>query len=379
MPDAPIYLDYQATTPLDPRVLDAMLPFYRQRFGNPHSANHAYGWQAEEAVETARRHVAKLIGARPAEIIFTSGATEANNLSIKGMACPGCHIVTVATEHECVLAAAEAVERGGTRVTYLPVGADGLIDPSRVAASLTPETVLVSVMAVNNDIGVIQNIQEIAALAHTQGALFHSDAAQAVGKIALDVAAETIDLMSLSAHKIYGPMGIGALYVRTGVLERLQPQLHGGGQERGLRSGTLPTALCVGFGEACRIALLEFEAEAGRLLAARDRLLAQLSEAAPDMVVNGSLTQRIPGNLNIAFPGIEAEALIASLPELALATGSACSSAVNEPSHVLTALGLSPALAAGSLRIGFGRFTTDEDLDRAGELISKAVKELRAC
>ena len=379
MRDAPIYLDYQATTPLDPRVLDAMLPFYRERFGNPHSATHAYGWQAEEAVEAARRHVARLIGAKPAEIIFTSGATEANNLAIKGLAKPGGHIVTVATEHECVLAAAEAVERGGMRVTYLPVMADGLIDLDQVTAALTPETVLVSVMAVNNDIGVIQNIQEIAALAHTRGVAFHSDAAQAAGKIALDVRAQNIDLMSLSAHKLYGPMGLGALYVHAGMADRLKPLAHGGGQERGLRPGTLPTPLCVGFGEACRIALAEFEAEAARLLAMRDRLLEQLRASAPDMVVNGSLTRRIPGNLNIAFPGIEAESLIARLPELALATGSACSSAVNEPSHVLTALGLSPELAAGSLRIGFGRFTTEAELDRAGRLIAAAIKDLRPC
>ncbi len=379
MRDAPIYLDYQATTPLDPRVLDAMLPFYRERFGNPHSATHAYGWQAEEAVEAARGHVARLVGAKPAEIIFTSGATEANNLAIKGLAKPGGHIVTVATEHECVLAAAEAVERGGMRVTYLPVMADGLIDLDHVTAALTPETVLVSVMAVNNDIGVIQNIQEIAALAHTRGVAFHSDAAQAAGKIALDVRAQNIDLMSLSAHKLYGPMGLGALYVHAGMADRLKPLAHGGGQERGLRPGTLPTPLCVGFGEACRIALAEFEAEAARLLAMRGRLLEQLRASAPDMVVNGSLTQRIPGNLNIAFPGIEAEALIAALPELALATGSACSSAVNEPSHVLTALGLSPDLAAGSLRIGFGRFTTEAELDRAGRLIAAKVKELRPC
>ncbi len=379
MRDAPIYLDYQATTPLDPRVLDAMLPFYRERFGNPHSATHAYGWQAEEAVEAARGHVARLVGAKPAEIIFTSGATEANNLAIKGLAKPGGHIVTVATEHECVLAAAEAVERGGMRVTYLPVMADGLIDLDHVTAALTPETVLVSVMAVNNDIGVIQNIQEIAALAHTRGVAFHSDAAQAAGKIALDVRAQNIDLMSLSAHKLYGPMGLGALYVHAGMADRLKPLAHGGGQERGLRPGTLPTPLCVGFGEACRIALAEFEAEAARLLAMRGRLLEQLRASAPDRVVNGSLTQRIPGNLNIAFPGIEAEALIAALPELALATGSACSSAVNEPSHVLTALGLSPDLAAGSLRIGFGRFTTEAELDRAGRLIAAKVKELRPC
>ncbi len=379
MRDAPIYLDYQATTPLDPRVLDAMLPFYRERFGNPHSATHAYGWQAEEAVEAARRHVARLIGAKPAEIIFTSGATEANNLAIKGLAKPGGHIVTVATEHECVLAAAEAVERGGMRVTYLPVMADGLIDLDQVTAALTPETVLVSVMAVNNEFGVIQNIQEIAALAHTRGVAFHSDAAQAAGKIALDVRAQNIDLMSLSAHKLYGPMGLGALYVHAGMADRLKPLAHGGGQERGLRPGTLPTPLCVGFGEACRIALAEFEAEAARLLAMRDRLLEQLRASAPDMVVNGSLTRRIPGNLNIAFPGIEAESLIARLPELALATGSACSSAVNEPSHVLTALGLSPELAAGSLRIGFGRFTTEAELDRAGRLIAAAIKDLRPC
>ncbi len=234
-------------------------------------------------------------------------------------------------------------------------------------------------MAVNNDIGVIQNIQEIAALAHTRGVAFHSDAAQAAGKIALDVRAQNIDLMSLSAHKLYGPMGLGALYVHAGMADRLKPLAHGGGQERGLRPGTLPTPLCVGFGEACRIALAEFEAEAARLLAMRDRLLEQLRASAPDMVVNGSLTRRIPGNLNIAFPGIEAESLIARLPELALATGSACSSAVNEPSHVLTALGLSPELAAGSLRIGFGRFTTEAELDRAAQLIAAKVKELRPC
>lgn len=379
----PIYLDYQATTPVDERVLDAMLPFFRTAFGNPHSATHEYGWAAQDAVELARRQVAKLIGAKPAEIIFTSGATEANNLALKGLVRGSKperrHIVTSVIEHDCVLETARALEREGIDVTYLPVGSDGLIDLAKLEAALRPETLLVSIMAANNDIGVIQPIAEIGRITRARGVAFHTDAAQAAGKIALDVEAQSIDLMSLSAHKFYGPKGVGALYVRRMTNLALEPLFHGGGQERGLRSGTVPVPLVVGFGKAAEIALAEFEAEAKRLSAQRDRLLAGLRAQAPDLIVNGDLDRRIPGNLNLAVPGIDAEALIARVPELAFATGSACSSAINEPSHVVTALGVAPEIASASFRIGIGRFTTDNDIERTVALLGAGIAELRSC
>jgi cysteine desulfurase len=379
----PIYLDYQATTPVDGRVLDTMLPYFGVEFGNPHSATHAFGWAAEEAIEAARRQVAKLIGAEALEIVFTSGATEANNLALKGLVCAAPrerrHIVVSAIEHDCVLESARALERDGAAVTYLPVGPDGIVSLEALEAVLRPDTLLVSIMAVNNEIGTIQPLADMGRLCRARGIRFHTDAAQAAGKIALDVEAMAIELMSLSAHKMYGPKGVGALYVRRASGMALEPLLHGGGQERGLRSGTLPTPLIVGFGKAAEIAAAELEDEAPRLRRQRDRLLAGLRAQIPDLVVNGDLERRVAGNLNLAVPGIEAEALIARLPGLALATGSACSSAVNAPSHVLTALGLEPELALSSLRIGIGRFTTDAEIEQIIALIGAAVAECRSC
>ena len=340
----PTYLDYQATTPVDPRVLEALLPWLTEHFGNPHSANHALGWEAAEAVEQARAQVAALINAEPREILFTSGATEANNLAIKGaLRFRKAHedrdgVVTLASEHKCVLESARALEREGARVTILPVRENGLVDPGRLAAALDQRTALVSVMAVNNEIGVIQPLAEIAALAHGCGAWLHSDAAQAAGKTPLDVRALDLDLVSLSAHKLYGPKGIGALFVRRRPRVRLEPLFDGGGQERGLRSGTLAPFLCVGFGKAAELARTEMAAESDRLWLLHRRLRQRLAEAIPGLVFNGDPERRIPGNLNLALPGVEALALLKALPELALSTGSACTSAEVEPSSVLRAL-----------------------------------------
>jgi len=381
----PIYLDYQATTPTDPRVVEAMLPFFSQRFGNPHSRQHAIGRQADDAVEEARAAIARLIAADPREIVFTSGATESNNLAIRGAArfaagAAGArrHIVTCATEHKCVLESCRALERDGFSVTRLPVNENGLIDVGRLAAALGEETRLVSIMAVNNEIGVIQPLAEIGALCRARGVLFHTDAAQALGRMPLDVNAMGIDLMSLSGHKVYGPKGIGALYVRRRPRVRLEPLFAGGGQERGLRSGTLPAPLCAGLGEACRILEAEGAAEATRLARLRDRLLDAILDALPDTHVNGDMRHRVAGNLNLAFPGIDAEALMASVPDLALSTGSACTSASVEPSYVLAALGVGSDLAFGSLRVGLGRFTTDDDIDYAAGRLVAAVRRLRA-
>ncbi|MBI1201856.1 MAG: aminotransferase class V-fold PLP-dependent enzyme [Rhodopseudomonas sp.] len=378
--DAPIYLDYQATAPTDPRVVDIMLPFFTSRFGNPHARQHSVGWAAEDAVETARRQVAALIGAKPSEIVFTSGATEANNLAIKGVA--GFdprrdEIVTVVTEHICVLETCARLQAGGMRVTVLPVKVNGLIDLDRLAAALTEKTALVSVMAVNNEIGVIQPLAEIGRMCRQRGILLHSDAAQAAGIIALDVEAMNIDLMSLSGHKLHGPMGIGALYVRQELQRGFSPLFDGGGQERGLRSGTLPLPLCVGFGAACEIASLEMAAEAARVVALRDVMLAGLRRRLPDIQVNGDITARVAGNLNIAFPGVDAEDLMTALPDIAMSSGAACSSASLEPSYVLRALGLDEALARASLRIGLGRFTTARDIDRAVARMADEVERLR--
>ena len=378
----PIYLDYQASTPLDPRALEAMLPFYRERFGNPHSAHHAYGRNAAAAVERARGQVAALIGAEPREIVFTSGATESNNLAIKGAArfLKGrkSHIVTAPTEHKCVLEACKRLESEGFEVTYLPVEPSGLIDPARLAEALRAETALVSLMAVNNEIGVIQPLAEIGRLCRERGVLFHCDAAQAAGKIPLDVEAMAIDLLSISGHKLYGPQGIGALYVRRRPRVRLDPLIDGGGQERGHRSGTLPLALCVGLGEACAIAAAEMDEEAVRLRALRGELLESLNARLEGLSVNGDWERRVPGNLNISFAGLDAEALIEALPGLAVSTGSACTSASVEPSYVLRALGLSDERARSSLRIGLGRFTTAQDVSAAADQIVAAVARLRA-
>jgi cysteine desulfurase len=381
-PKLPIYLDYQATTPLDPRVRDAMLPFLGEKFGNPHSTSHSFGREAEAAVEQARGELAALIGAEPREIIFTSGATESNNLAIKGVARfeheTRRHIVTLATEHKCVLESCHALEAEGFRVSVLPVAPSGLVDLERLAAAIGEDTLLVSIMAANNEIGVIQPLAEIGALCRARGVYFHSDAAQAVGKIAFDVEALSLDLVSISGHKIYGPKGIGALYVRRRPRVRLQPLMSGGGQERGLRSGTLPTMLCVGLGAAAAIAGREMSVEAARLDGLRGRLEAGLRRRIPDMVVNGDRTRRLAGNLNVAFPGTDAEALMAAMPEVAVSTGSACTSATIEPSYVLAALGLPDALARASIRIGLGRVTSEAEIDYAIEAIASAVERQRA-
>ena len=380
-PKLPVYLDYQATTPCDPRVVQAMLPYFTEKFGNPHSRNHAYGWESEEAVEKARKQIADLIGADEKEVIFTSGATESNNLALKGVAHfykdRKDHIITVATEHKCVLDSCRHLELEGFKVTYLPVQQNGLIDLEQLKAAITDKTAIVSVMAVNNEIGVIQPIAEIGAICRERGVFFHTDAAQAVGKIPLDVNAMKIDLMSISGHKIYGPKGIGALYVRRKPRVRMEAMIHGGGQERGFRSGTLPTPLIVGLGEACAIAQKEMGAEAERLKALRDRFLNGLKERLPDIYVNGDLEHRIPGNLNVSFAYVEGEGLMMGIKDLAVSSGSACTSASLEPSYVLRALGVEEELAHTSLRLGLGRFSTEQDVDYAIEQIVQAVKRLR--
>ena len=383
----PIYLDYQATTPTDSRVVAAMLPHFIEKFGNPHSRQHSYGWEAEAAVEAARRQVASLIGADAREVIFTSGATESNNLALKGVMRfhqdhkdrkdRKDHVITCVTEHKCVVETARRLEREGFEVTYLPVGSNGLIDLGRLDKAITERTVLVSIMAANNEIGVIQPIREIGAICRERGVLFHTDAAQAVGKIPLDVEAMGIDLASISGHKIYGPMGIGVLYVRRRPRVRLVAIFDGGGQERGLRSGTLPTPLCVGLGEACAIAEREMGAEAERLRDLRDRFHRAITEQLPEVYLNGDPRQRIPGNLNLSFAHVDAEELMTECEGLSMSSGSACTSASIEPSYVLRALGVAEELAGGALRIGFGRYTTEAEVDRAVEQIVRAVGKLR--
>jgi cysteine desulfurase len=379
--DQPIYLDYQATTPMDPRVLEAMMPYFTHQFGNPHSRSHSYGWEAEEGVEKARGQVAKLIGADEKEVIFTSGATESNNLAIRGVAefykDRKNHIVTTVTEHKCVLDTCRHLEQSGFEVTYLPVQKNGLIDLDALRAAVTDKTVVVSVMAVNNEIGVIQPLAEIGKICREKKAFFHTDAAQAVGKIPLDVEAMNIDLMSISGHKIYGPKGIGALYVRRKPRVRLVPLIVGGGQERGFRSGTLPTPLCVGLGEAAEIAMNEMEGEAKRLAKLQARMLKGLQDRLPEIFVNGDLEHRIPGNLNISFAYVEGESLMMGIKNLAVSSGSACTSASLEPSYVLRALGVEEELAHTSLRIGLGRFTTEHEVDTAVDELVRHVKKLR--
>ncbi|MCR6632351.1 MAG: IscS subfamily cysteine desulfurase [Magnetospirillum sp.] len=381
-PGQPIYLDYQATTPCDPRVVDKMLPYFTEKFGNAHSRTHRYGWEAEEAVEVAREQIADIIGADAKEVIFTSGATESNNLALKGVAHfykdKKDHIITVVTEHKCVLDTCRHLEQEGFKVTYLPVQPNGLIDMVELEAAITDRTAIVSVMAVNNEIGVIQPLAEIGALCRRKGAFFHTDCAQAVGKIPLDVNAMNIDLMSISGHKIYGPKGIGALYVRRRPRVRLVPLINGGGQERGMRSGTLATPLCVGFGEACAIAKAEMGAEAERLRRLQTRLLGGLQQRLPEIYVNGDLDNRIPGNLNISFAFVEGEGLMMGIKDLAVSSGSACTSASLEPSYVLRALGLDAEMAHTSIRFGLGRFTTDEDIDYAIDHVTQAVEHLRS-
>ncbi len=375
----PIYLDNQATTPCDPRVVAAMLPYFSEAFGNPHSVEHALGREAEAAVARARAEVAALIGATPREIVFTSGATESNNLAIKGaarfaarMENPRRRLITLATEHKCVLQATADLAEEGFEPVFLPVRPDGRLDPEALRMALATPTLLVSVMAANNETGVLQDITALAALAHQAGALFHTDAAQAVGKIPIDVTAQGIDLLSISGHKLYGPKGVGALYVRHRPRVRLAPLISGGGQERGLRSGTLPAPLIVGFGAACRLAGAEMAAEAERLAGLRERLLARLGDAIPGISVNGSREHRLAGNLNLAFPAVRAETLLADLPDLCLSTGSACSSAAVEPSYVLGAMGVPAEVAARSLRIGIGRFTSAAEIDLAAAMLIAA-------
>jgi cysteine desulfurase len=377
----PIYLDYQATTPCDPRVLKVMLPYFTEEFGNPHSRSHAYGWRAEEAVETARGHVAKIINADPREVIFTSGATESNNLAIKGVAHfykeKKDHIVTCATEHKCVLDSCRHLEQEGFKVTYLPVQTNGIIDLEVLKQALTDRTVLVSIMAVNNEIGVIQPLAEIGKICRERGIFFHTDAAQAVGKIPIDVETMNIDLLSISGHKIYGPKGVGALYVRRKPRVRLQSLINGGGQERGMRSGTLSPPLCVGLGEACAIAQAEMAEESKRLTALRDRFYQAITSELEEVYLNGDFDQRIPGNLNLSFAHVEGEGLMMGVKELAVSSGSACTSASLEPSYVLRALGVEAEMAHTSIRIGIGRFTTKEELDQALKSLVAEVNRLR--
>jgi len=381
-PRLPIYLDYQSTTPVDPRVMAVMLPYFTEKFGNPHSTSHAHGREVAEAVERARAQVARLIGADEREIVFTSGATESNNLAIKGaMRFAGQRrkrVVTLVTEHKCVLESVKRLGEEGFETELLPVTPSGLVDLDRLAAALTEETGLLSVMAANNEIGVVQPLAEIGALCRARGVLFHTDAAQAAGKVPIDVEAMQIDLLSISGHKLYGPKGIGALYVRRRPRVRLDPLFDGGAQERGIRSGTLPAPLCIGLGEACAIAAAEMADEAKRLRVMRDRLLKGLMAEVPDVVVNGDLEQRLPGNINVGFPHVSGQALLAEVPELSLSLGSACTSAAIEPSYVLRALGLPDELANGSIRIGLGRFTSVTEIDFAVDRLGAAVRRLRA-
>ncbi len=379
-PHFPIYMDYGATTPVDPRVVDAMIPWLREHFGNPASRSHAWGWEAEEAVEKARADVASLINADPREIVWTSGATESNNLAIKGAAhfysSRGKHLVTVKTEHKAVLDTMRDLERQGFEVTYLDVQEDGLLDLDRLRDVLRPDTILVSVMFVNNEIGVIQDIATIGAMCRERGIVFHVDAAQATGKVLIDLSTLPVDLMSLASHKTYGPKGIGALYVRRKPRVRLEAQMHGGGHERGMRSGTLPTHQCVGMGEAFRIAQAEMGTENERVRMLQRRLLAGVQQI-EQVFINGHLEQRVPHNLNASFNFVEGESLIMGIKGIAVSSGSACTSASLEPSYVLRALGRSDELAHSSLRMTIGRFTTEADIDYAVATLQDRVAKLR--
>ena len=379
-PHFPIYLDYSSTNPCDPRVVDAIVPWLREHFGNPASRSHAWGWEAEAAVETAREQVADLIGADPREIVWTSGATESNNLAIKGAAnfykSRGKHLITVKTEHKAVLDTMRELERQGFEVTYLDVQADGLLNMDALKAAIRPDTILISVMFVNNEIGVIQDVTAIGNLCREKGIVFHVDAAQATGKVEIDMTQLPIDLMSLASHKTYGPKGIGALYVRRKPRIRLEAQMHGGGHERGMRSGTLPTHQCVGMGEAFRIAKLEMAQDNAKARALHDRLINGLSDM-EQVFLNGHATQRVPHNINMSFNFVEGESLIMGIKGLAVSSGSACTSASLEPSYVLRALGRSDELAHSSLRMTIGRWTTEEDIDYAIKTIRENVAKLR--
>jgi cysteine desulfurase len=377
----PAYLDFQATTPLDPRVLDAMLPFLTHAFGNPHSTTHEYGWDADSAVEKARQQVANLIGANSKEIIFTSGATESNNAIIKGIArfskAKKKHIITTQIEHKCVLDSCRTLEQEGFEVTYLPVNKNGLIDLNELKAALRVDTALVSVIAVNNEIGVLQPLKEIGELCRANKTYFHTDAAQMVGKLPLDVNELNIDVMSLSGHKIYGPKGIGAMYVRRRPRVRLDPIISGGGQERGLRSGTLPHPLCVGFGKACEVAAIEMENDHQWISYLSKKLYDGITSQIEHVILNGDLKQRYAGNLNLSFAYVEGESLLMALKNIAVSSGSACTSASLEPSYVLRAIGVGEDLAHTSIRFGIGRFTTEEEIDFAIEMCVKHVNRLR--
>lgn len=377
----PIYLDYSATTPVDPRVAEKMIPWLTEHFGNPASRSHAYGWDAEKAVEDAREQVAKLVNADPKEIVWTSGATESNNLAIKGAAhfysgTKGKHLITVMTEHKAVLDTMRELEREGYEVTYLQPEQNGLVDLEKFKAAIRSDTVLASVMFVNNEIGVIQDIPAIGEICRSKGVIFHVDAAQATGKVEIDLQKLKVDLMSFSAHKTYGPKGVGALYVRRKPRIRLEAQMHGGGHERGMRSGTLATHQIVGMGEAFRIAREEMAAENERIRMLRDRLYKGLSEM-EETVVNGDMEHRIPGNLNISFAYVEGESLMMAIKDIAVSSGSACTSASLEPSYVLKALGRSDELAHSSIRFTIGRFTTEEEIDYTIDLVKKQVAKLR--
>ncbi|AJC17607.1 MULTISPECIES: IscS subfamily cysteine desulfurase [Pandoraea] len=376
----PIYMDYSATTPIDPRVVDKMLPYLREQFGNPASRSHSFGWAAEQAVEEAREEVAKLVNADPREIVWTSGATESNNLAIKGAAHfyqgKGKHLITVKTEHKAVLDTMRELEREGFEVTYLDVKDDGLLDLEVFKAALRPDTILVSIMAVNNEIGVIQDIATLGEICREKGIIFHVDAAQATGKMPIDLAALKVDLMSFSAHKTYGPKGIGALYVRRKPRVRIEAQIHGGGHERGMRSGTLATHQIVGMGEAFRLAREEMAVENERVRMLRDRLLKGLTEM-EEVYVNGDMEQRVPHNLNISFNFVEGESLIMAIKDVAVSSGSACTSASLEPSYVLRALGRNDELAHSSIRFTVGRFTTEQEVDYVVELLKSKIGKLR--
>jgi cysteine desulfurase len=379
-PHFPIYMDYSATTPIDPRVADQMIPYLREQFGNPASRSHMYGWTAEAAVEEARGHVAALVNADPREIIWTSGATESNNLALKGAAnfykSKGKHIITVKTEHKSVLDTVRELERVGFDATYLEPQDNGLITVDQLSAAIRPDTILVSVMLVNNEIGVIQPIDEIGAFCRSKGIIFHCDAAQATGKVAIDLQQTKVDLMTFTAHKTYGPKGVGALYVCRKPRVRIEAQMHGGGHERGLRSGTLPTHQIVGMGEAFRIAKEEMDAEIVRIKALRDRLATGLKQI-EEVYVNGDMDHRVPHNLNVSFNYVEGESLIMAVKDLAVSSGSACTSASLEPSYVLRALGRSDELAHSSIRFTIGRFTTEKEIDFAVELMKSKVSKLR--
>jgi cysteine desulfurase len=376
-----IYLDYQATTPVDKRVIDKMIPYFGEIYGNPHSRNHSFGWEAEQAVEVARENVANIIGANPKEIIFTSGATESNNLAIKGLADfygdKKNHIITCVTEHKCVLESCRLLSERGFEVTYLQVNKDGLIDIKDLESKINDKTLLVSIMGVHNEIGVIQPLKEIGEICRKNSVFFHTDCAQAIGKIKVDVNEMNIDLLSISGHKIYAPKGVGALYVRRKPRVRITAMMSGGGQERGMRSGTLSPALCVGLGEACRICADEIDEESKRITKLKNIFIEGIQGECTDIFINGSEKNRVPGNINLSFAYVEGESLMMGIKNLAVSSGSACTSASLEPSYVLKALGVSEELAHTSLRIGIGRYTTEKDIRNAVKVIVNEVKRLR--